>query len=269
VLHRLEFRDFFLECDALVGVTSSIDSSAPAICRLRATAPISISVFWSKPFGAGLMAIGWTLDSVTVSLGSPARLRLDSIRQPAASTSAMEREPAPPASTAICFEPLAKGTPRARPDRVPSGFSVIRSFGLAGATVIAPSGEEIFACDKSHPASMVSASGTAMAKRPAALNTLKPSARLAPAPPQSSPTHDSGRPASVSACHSGAFQEPFLSLLMVCASARRENIFSAVSATMFSLSATAFLVSSAQIRLGTQASAACFLAPHDGEKPLP
>src|SRR6476619_3103584 len=98
------------------------------------------------------MAIGWTLDSVTASLGSPARLRLDSIRQPAASTSAIEREPAPPASTAIYFESLAKGTPLARPDRVPSGFSVIRSFGLAGATVIAPSGEEIFACDKSHPA---------------------------------------------------------------------------------------------------------------------
>jgi hypothetical protein len=119
-------------------------------------------------------------------------------------------------------------------------------------------------------ASMVSASGTAMAKRPAALKTLKPSAKLAPEPPQSSATHDSGSPASVSACHNGAFQEPFLSWLMVWASARSENIFSAVSATMFSLSATAFLFfQPAQIRLGAQASAASFLAPHDGEKPLP
>jgi hypothetical protein len=47
--------------------------------------------------------------------------------------------------------------------------------------------------------------------------------------------------------------------LMVWASARSENIFSAVSATMFSLSATAFLVfQSAQIRLGAEASAAVF-----------
>ena len=158
------------------------------------------------------------------------------------STSAIERPPAPCASTAICLASLAKGTPRARPDRVPSALSAMRSFGLAGATVIAPSGEAILACASSHPASMVSASGTAIAKRPAALNTPKPSARLAPEPPQSSGTQDSGRPASVSACHSGAFQSPFLSRLMVCASARSENIFSAVSATMFSLSATAFPV---------------------------
>ena len=89
---------------------------------------------------------------------------------------------------------------------------------------------------------MVSASGTATAKRPAALRTEKPSARLAPEPPQSSGTHDSGRPDSVSACQSGAFHAPFLSRLMVWASARSAKIFSAVSATMFSLSATAFLM---------------------------
>jgi len=119
---------------------------------------------------------------------------------------------------------------------------------------------------------MVSASGTAIAKRPAALNTLKPSAMLAPEPSQSSGTHDSGKPASVSACHSGAFQPPFLSLLMVCASARSANIRSAVSATMFSLSATAFPVfQTAHIPPGdfAQTSGAVFLAPHDEEKPLP
>src|SRR6202011_903447 len=125
-------------------------------------------------------------------------------------------------------------------DRVPAGSSAMRSLGLAGATVSSPPGQAIFACDNSHPASMVSASGTAIAKGPAALSTLKPSARLAPEPPQSSPTHDKGRPASVSACQSGAFHAPLLSLLMVWASARSEKIFSAVSATMFSLSVTAF-----------------------------
>src|SRR4029450_6940281 len=73
-----------------------------------------------------------------------------------------------------------------------------------------------------------------------ALSTLNPSASEAPEPPQSSGTQDSGRPASVSACHSGAFHSPLVSRLMVWASARSAKIFSAVSATMLSLSATAF-----------------------------
>ncbi len=158
----------------------------------------------------------------------------------AASTSAIERPPFPLASTAMCFAALAKGTPRARPERLPSALSVMRSFGLAGATVISPSGEDILACASSQPASMVSASGTAIAKRPAAPSTPNPSARLAPEPPNSSATQDSGRPASLSARHSGAFHSPFLSRLMVWASARSVKIFSAVSTTMFSLSATAF-----------------------------
>ena len=208
---------------------------------MRATPPISISCVWSKPFGAGLIVTGCTLSSVTVSQLSPPRSRPASIRHLAASTSAIDRPPfASLASTAICFAAFANGTPRAWPDRLPSALSVMRSFGLAGATVISPSGEAILACASSHPASMVSASGTATAKRPAALSTLKPSARLAPEPPQSSGTQDSGRPASVSACQSGAFHAPFLSRLMVWASARSAKIFSAVSATMFSLSATAF-----------------------------
>src|SRR6202171_6146429 len=164
------------------------------------------------------------------------------MRQLAASTSAIERPLAPLASTAIYLAALAKGTPRARPDRVPSALSVMRSFGLAGAIVIMPSGDLILACASSQPASMVSASGTAIAKRPAALSTLKPSARLAPEPSQSSGTHDNGRAASVSACPRGAFQLPFLLLLVVLGSARSGNIFPAVPATMFSLSATAFLV---------------------------
>ena len=218
---------------------SSIDSSAPAICRLRATPPISSSALWSKPCGAGLMVTGLTLSKVTVSLSSPPRLSPASIRQSPASTSAIERPEPPLTSTAIWLAALAKGTPRARPERLPSALSVMRSFGLAGATVIAPSGEAILACASSHPASMVSASGTATAKRPAALSTLKPSAMLAPEPPQSSGTHDNGSPASLSACHSGAFQLPCLSRLMVWVSARSAKIFSAVSATMFSVSATA------------------------------
>src|SRR4029078_4773515 len=146
----------------------------------------------------------------------------------------------------------------------------MRSFGLAGATVILPLGEEIFACANSHPASMVSASGTATACRPAALRTEKPSARLTPEPPQSSGTHASGRPASVSACQSGAFHAPFLSRLMVWASARSAKIFSAVSATMFSLSATAFPhLDWHRPGCSLRASGAVrsFLALYDAEKP--
>jgi len=39
------------------------------------------------------------------------------------------------------------------------GATAMRSFGLAGATVIMPSGDAISDCDSSHPASIVSASG--------------------------------------------------------------------------------------------------------------
>ena len=218
------------------------------------------------------MAAGCALSNVTVSLPSLARLRPASIRQVLAATSAIERPPVPCASTARCPASFANGTPRARPDKVPSALSAMRSFGLAGATVIAPSGEAILACDSSHPASIVSASGTAIAKRPAALKTLNPSAMLAPEPPQSSGTHDNGNPASVSACQSGAFQPPLLSRLMVCASARSANMRSAVSTTMFSLSATAFPVFSIRAHVLDNFAGRRmrpFLAPHDEEKPLP
>src|SRR5258706_16060505 len=117
---------------------------------------------------------------------------------------------------------------------------------------------------------MVSASGTDTANRPAELKTLNPSARLAPEPSQSSGTHDSGSPASVKACHSGLIQLPSLLLLMVWASARSLKMRSAVSATIFSLSATAFPVctSAHLMRRKCRAwGAANFLGRHDGEKP--
>ena len=112
---------------------SSIDSSAPAICSERTTPPISISAVWSKPFGAGLMTDGETLSKVTVSLLSLARLRPASMRTAFASTSAIE---APfrrrCASTAMCFAALAKGTPRARPDKRAVGVerdAILRACG--------------------------------------------------------------------------------------------------------------------------------------------
>src|ERR1700727_1951247 len=143
-------------------------SRLPAICRLRATAPIRSSEVRSKPSGAGLTATGTMRSKVTVSLPSPPRLRLDSIRHLAASTSAIDSFPLSPcASTAMCLASLAKGTPRARPDNAPSALNVMRSFAPAGASVISPSGLTILACDNSQPASMVSASGTLIAKRPA------------------------------------------------------------------------------------------------------
>ena len=52
-----------------------------------------------------------------MSLASLARFSPSSIRHAPASTSAIETPLAPLASTAICFAALAKGTPRARPDK--------------------------------------------------------------------------------------------------------------------------------------------------------
>ena len=232
VLHRLEFRDLLLEGDALVGIAHGnfqIDSSAPAICRERATPPISINLVWSNPCGAGLIVTGCTLSSVTISELSPPRL--SPVLDPALAGIDQRNESCPShrcEHREVALR-LSQRHAAALPDRLPSALTVIRSFGLAGTTVISPSGEAILACASSQPASMVSANGTATAKRPAALNTLKPSAREAPEPPQSSSTHDSGRPASLSACQSGAFHAPLLSRLMVWASARSAKIFSAVS----------------------------------------
>ena len=216
------------------------------------------------------MAIGCTLVSVTVSLWSPARLRPDSIRQPAASTSAIERDRAPPASTAICFASLAKGTPRARPDRVPSAFSVMRSFGLAGATVIAPSGEEIFACAKQpsrqHGFGERHGDGKTPGRAQNAKNLRLGLRRSRRNPPR---THDSGRPASVSACHSGAFQEPFLSLIdglrvgeigKDLLRGLGDNVLTLRhSVPRFDWQNSGLAVAKHRVR--------SFLAPHDGEKP--
>ena len=74
---------------------------------------------------------------------------------------------------------------------------------------MAPCGVLMQARANSQPAISVSASGTASANRPATPSTSKPSARLVPAPPNSSGTQASGSPASVTARHSGSFQAPF------------------------------------------------------------
>ena len=128
----------------------------------------------------------------------------------------------------------------ARPFSVPSAPSVMRSCGRAGAIVIACAGEEIPARASSQPASSVSASGTASAKRPAAPSTAKPSSMPAPEPPRSSGTQASGRPASSIARHSGAVQPSSFARLTVCGSARSAKIRAAVAATMLSLAPATF-----------------------------
>ena len=114
-----------------------------------------------------------------------------------ASTSAT---PEPPfsrrANTAKCLASLAKGTERRLPFNAPLPPSVSRSPSRAGPQVMAPLGAEMPARDSSHPASSVSARGTAAAKRPAWRSTAKPSATSAPAPPRFSGTQASVRPAS-------------------------------------------------------------------------
>ena len=148
----------------------------------------------------------------------------------------------PCASTAMCLASFAKGTPRARPDKAAVGIdrdAVLRACRGNRHRAVGrgdlrlrqqPSRQHGFGQrhrDRETPGGAQHAKtfGETRARTAAILGT-----------------HDSGRPASVSACHSGAFQAPFLSRLMVCASARSANIFSAVSATIFSLSATAFPV---------------------------
>src|SRR6267378_1780562 len=189
--------------------------------------------------------MGDTLLNVTVSLASLARLRPASIRHLAVSTSAIESPPVPCASTAMCFASLAKGTPRARPDRVPSALSVIRSFGPTGATVIAPSGEAIFDCVSSQPASMVSASGTAIAKRPAELSQRLPKRRF---------------PAALLVVVDG------LGVGQI-----RENAFCGLGDNVLTLRHSVPRFELAHISSGQFARARMpsFLAPDDGEKPWP
>src|SRR5262245_10383872 len=110
--------------------------------------------------------------------------------------------------------------------------------GRAGATVMAPSGDANPARASNHPATSVSASGTATAKRPAAPSTAKPSRRLAPEPPNCSGTQASGSPASESARHNGPLQAPSFARLMVWGSAKSAKIRAAISATIWSLSRT-------------------------------
>jgi hypothetical protein len=103
---------------------------------------------------------------------------------------------------------------------------------------MAPSGDANPARASNQPASNVSASGIATAKRPAAPSTAKPSARLAPGPPNCSGTQASGSPASETARQSSLLQAPSLARLMVWGSANSAKIRAAVSATIWSLSPT-------------------------------
>ena len=194
--------------------------------------PISSRDAASNPSGTGAIRLGLTRSSVTVLLPSPARLRLSASRQSLTSTSAVSWRLPSSASRAICAQSCANGTPDARPLNVPPAPIVMRSSGRAGASVIGAAGASSPARANSQPAARVSASGTARANRPAIPRMAKPSARLAPEPPNFSGTHASSSPASPSVCQSGSFQAPFPILLMVCGSARSAKIRAAVSATI-------------------------------------
>jgi hypothetical protein len=106
-----------------------------------------------------------------------------------------------------------------------------------------PFGAEIPTLASSQPASMVSATGSGTANLPEARNTPNPSAKPAPAPPSSSGTHASVRPASSNAFQAGAFQPSSRARLIVCGSARSEKIRVAVSTTGLILSMPHLLVS--------------------------
>ena len=98
-----------------------------------------------------------------------------------------------------------------------------------------PLGTAMFACPSSHPAIKVSARGTGAANRPATRNTANPSARVAPAPPDSSGTQASGNPDSSSASHKAFGHSPFSASLIVLGSHKSCKIRVAVSTMMLSV----------------------------------
>src|SRR5581483_10176051 len=118
----------------------------------------------------------------------------------------------PSATTTTCSARAPHGTRVARPESVspaPRRSSVSRSPACAGATVIGPSGTSRPASARIAPASIVSASGTGAAKRPAAISTTKASDQEPPAPPRASGTCGRVRPFSSRACQSAAGHWPF------------------------------------------------------------
>ena len=193
------------------------------------------------PIGASLTAIGCTPSKLTALSASPAMLAPSAMRaEPASIRATAAPPPSRSARTARCMASLAKGTARSRPASVPLLVSVRRSPLRVGPHDMAPRGDEMPARPSSHPASMVSATGSATAKRPVSRSTAKPSARSAPAPPSLSGTQASVRPASSRAVQAGPFQFSPAALLTVCGSHRSRKIRVAVSATMLSLAIRSF-----------------------------
>ena len=138
VLHRLEFRDLLLERDALVGIAhGDVEhrfQRAGDLQAARDAAHHSISGSGRNLSARGLIASG--CDFVERHGVAVVAAEVEAGLDPAAlvaSTSAIEMPPlASSASTAMCLAALANGTPRARPDSVPSALSVMRSCGLGG-----------------------------------------------------------------------------------------------------------------------------------------
>ena len=198
-------------------------SSAPAICMARTVAPMS-SNSSCNPCGASLTATGRTPSRITVSRASPARLAPCEIRAAPMSARTTAQSPLSRwASSTRCWAARPNGTARSRPLMVP--FAV-RLTGWPARVVqdIAPRGEEMRTRASNHPASRVSATGNATAKRPVSRTMAKPSARSAPAPPSSSGTQASVSPASSSAAHAGPFQLSSVARLTVCGSHRSRKI---------------------------------------------
>jgi len=246
VLHRLEFRDFLFERDALVGIAHGKISQhrfkvAPAICNERATAAHQHQMGLLKnPSAAGLVCDrlylverhGVAVIAAEAKTGvDPALGRVNECdrHSPLAS----------PATTAMVLGGLRKRHAAGLARQAAIGIEHDAGpSGLPGRPSFRRRAKERFSPARGNqPASMVSASGTAMAWRPAALRTersLRRGLRLTRCNPPA-PRTAAGRTRSAPA-RAGAFHAPFLSRLMVWASARSAKIFPpAVSATMFSL----------------------------------
>ena len=122
----------------------SATGSPPArrrFARCARSRPSASARMASKPAGAARCGSALVRSKVTVLDRIAGEILAFARRGSRRSSPTRSPRPLSPlATTAMCSRSLAKGIPLALPLNVPSAFSVIRSRGRTGATVIAPAG---------------------------------------------------------------------------------------------------------------------------------
>src|SRR5256884_6015853 len=185
-------------------------STPPAICAARASAPYCHAASGGTPAPAGAAVTG-VRSKTSVSRGSRARFRSGSTPKPPAAARATMARPSTAVTTTTCRADPPHGTRRAVPERRHPPVAGVRrtsSSRWAGASASGPVGTSRSARARSHAATIVSASGSGTACRPAALTTMYASAQVPPAPPRASGTSGSVSPFSSTAVQSASGHMP-------------------------------------------------------------